>query len=427
MKKSVKLIMVAILLASVLAACSGKKENGASGDNDGTVELVVVAQVGSDGTETRDPIWDRAEQAVDGVKIKVVWATDSTTNKQNQLIAAKTPPDLIRGGDVWTSQYGEFLEPLGSYLKADAALTDAYDAAIMSNLTYQDEPVWLPLNYNIGLLYYNKQLFDEAQLAYPTNDWNWDNFYQASKQLTKYDSDGKPVQWGAETTFGWWGEWLVWVRQAGGEFMKDGKITMDTPEAIAGLQAFLDKTRGEQKSGPQPGESDLGNFAGGKVAMVYSGHTGNFGAYNKVEGLQWDVVALPMGPGGSRGAELAVDGFGIAKASKHKEKAWEVLKFLASEQGMVGDLAGNGAPVALKSAMEKALADAASEATQPYGLLNVVLAAKEGIVLPNDPDFVHLAINVSQAEIDLMLEGKQTPAETGRRITEQGNAYIATR
>ena len=432
--------MVAVLLVALLAACGSVNResagNNASAPNSSgsaaasveePVEIVVVSQVGPDGTETRDPIWDRVEQNVPGVKIKIVWATDSTTNKQNQLIAAHTPPDLIRGGDVYTTQYGDFLEPLDGYLEKAPDGMNAYESTIMQNLKYKDKTVWLPLNYNIGLLYYNKKLFDQEGLAYPTNDWTWDQYYEASKKLTKYESNHAATQWGSETTFGWWGEWLTWVREAGGDFMKDGKVVMDTPEAITGLKGFLRKTRGEDKSAPQPGESDLGGFAGGKVAMVYSGHTGNFATYNKVEGLQWDVVALPKGPGGGRGAELAVDAFGLSTSSKHKDKAWEVLKFLTSEQGMVGDLSKNGTPVVLKSAMEKALSVPADQRSNPAGLENIVLAAKEGMILPADADFVHMAINIAQSEIDLMLEGKQSPEEAAKRITEQANSYIATR
>lgn len=443
MKKTFILSLVIFLLAIIFAGCaSNKNEDNPQTSSDPVastetpapevtpaepVELTVVAQAGKDGTETREEIWDRVESQVPGVKIKVVWATDSTANKQNQLLAAGTPPDLIRGGDVYTSVYSGFLEPLDAYLDKDADLKNGLSPEIMKNLRDNNETVWLPLNYNIGLLYYNKKLFDADKMDYPTNDWTWDDFNAAAKKLTKLDADGKPLQWGAETTFGWWGEWLVWVRAAGGEFMTKGKVTMDTPEAVKGLDAFTRKTRGDVKSGPQPGESDLGNFAGGKVAMVYSGHTGNFGTYNKVEGLEWDVVALPKGPSGARGAELAVDAFGITKASAHKEKAWEVIKFLTSEKGIVGDLAKSGAPVALFSAAKAAMDVPKADRTSPANLENIGLASEEGIVLPNDKDFVHMAINIAQPEIDKMLEGKQTSEETGKKITEQCNNYIASR
>ena len=36
-----------------------------------------------------------------------------------------------------------------------------------------------------GAIWYNKKMFDEAQIPYPDETWNWDKLYEVSKKLTK--------------------------------------------------------------------------------------------------------------------------------------------------------------------------------------------------------------------------------------------------
>jgi multiple sugar transport system substrate-binding protein len=36
-------------------------------------------------------------------------------------------------------------------------------------------------------LWYNRALFDQAGVAYPTDDWTWEDLYAAAKKITKAD------------------------------------------------------------------------------------------------------------------------------------------------------------------------------------------------------------------------------------------------
>ena len=58
----------------------------------------------------------------------------------------------------------------------------------------------------IGMIYYNKRMFDEASIPYPDGSWTWDfkerpelrekDFIWVMHQLTKRNAEGKTVRWG---------------------------------------------------------------------------------------------------------------------------------------------------------------------------------------------------------------------------------------
>ena len=42
-----------------------------------------------------------------------------------------------------------------------------------------------PQGFATEIMYYNKDMFDAAGVAYPTDDWTWDDYTAAAEKLTK--------------------------------------------------------------------------------------------------------------------------------------------------------------------------------------------------------------------------------------------------
>ncbi|MBI5091824.1 MAG: extracellular solute-binding protein [Candidatus Hydrogenedentes bacterium] len=97
-----------------------------------------------------------------------------------------------------------------------------------------------PGNAHAPAVWFNKQLFDEAGVPYPSPDWTWDDFIEIAKRLTKRDERGRPLQLGF---IGYW-EWKSVVSEWGGHiFNPEGtRCLLDSPEAIAALQFMQDLT-----------------------------------------------------------------------------------------------------------------------------------------------------------------------------------------
>src|SRR5699024_6928564 len=83
------------------------------------------------------------------------------------------------------------------------------------------------------VMYYNKDLFDDAGIEYPTAEWDWDTFLEAAKALT----DPSKNQFGYGGV-GWWPQWFSLVAQNGGHVLdpETGAPNVNSPEAVEALQ-----------------------------------------------------------------------------------------------------------------------------------------------------------------------------------------------
>jgi multiple sugar transport system substrate-binding protein len=140
-------------------------------------------------------------------------------------------------------------------------------------------------------------LFERAGVAYPTDQWTWDDYLAAGKRIMELPDAGRGGVWGGDVETGWWGEWLIFVRQAGGTLFNDDmtRCVLDSPEAIAGLTMYNDRIF-KHGFAPAPGYGPDNQFASGKVGMWYGGHTEKWKTYNAIPGLDWDVQVLPDRP-----------------------------------------------------------------------------------------------------------------------------------
>jgi ABC-type glycerol-3-phosphate transport system substrate-binding protein len=95
---------------------------------------------------------------------------------------------------------------------------------------------------------------------------------QAGQALTRPGAPGRPGVWGSSRVEGWWGEWLIYVRQSGGDlFTADGRRSLlDSPEAINGLRFYLEKSDKHGISAPV-GFEPLNGFVNERVAMILGG------------------------------------------------------------------------------------------------------------------------------------------------------------
>lgn len=365
-----------------------------------------------------EPVIKKFNAANKDVQIKVLWG-----GAQDQLIAAKKAPDVIWTCDLCLNDQKNLLVDLKPYMIRDKSLDQKdFYPELLKALQLNGRQLALPMNFNVGLLYYNKDLFDAAKVAYPSGTWTQADFLDAAKKLTK-TSGGKTTQWGVSNTFGWWGEWLIHVRQSGGEWLRGGKVALNSPKAVQGLQLFYDKAA-TLKVSPGPKDDSLGGFAGGKTAMEYGGHTGNWTSYNNVKGLNWDVAVLPRGFSTSRGGELALEGWGVSSTSANPKAAYQVASFLVSKEVLTSQWENIRNPVSRQSVANAALATAKAKRPSPQNIEALFDGISTGVTLPRDIPFIKVTQEVVQPYIDKMLEGTLTPSQAAAQATAAANRAL---
>ena len=362
------------------------------------------------------------------IVLRLIWVpTSQYSTKFKTLAAAGEAPDLFDTGDVWVAYMLPFLLDLSPYIQRDAAEIDLNDylPEVLGAIQFDGRYYFLPHNMTVSLLYYNKALFDKAGLAYPTSEWTWDDVVAAGRRLTIRNAQGAVVQWGCTSVQGWWGEWLTYVRQAGGQLFSANQrqCRLVSEESVRGMTFFYDKVYRFGIS-PPPGQEFPSGFAGGRYGMVVGGHVDEWKTFNSVAGLDWDIQVLPKGPAGRSGGEVALGAYGISRRTTHAEEAWTLLKFLTSRPAVEREVRRGG--LAVRRSVAEAVLLAPGRTSAPRNIAAVYEQLKYAVPAPRLPDFIELAVDVVQPEVDLMMQGRQTPEQACRRAAEAANAFLGT-
>jgi ABC-type glycerol-3-phosphate transport system substrate-binding protein len=228
--------------------------------------------------------------------------------------------------------------PLNDFLEGDPEFDiNEFFPEVVKRFTVNGQVYGIPRDTApFACVYYNKRLFDEAGLPYPTDDWTWNDLLAAAQHLTKRDADGKVTQYGF---YAW--AWQNFVYSNGGKMVDDlyhpTRCLLDEPAAIEGIQFFAD-LMGKYEVSPTP--MALGNLAMGAQQMFMTGRVAMFSSgywevptLLNIKDFEWDVVMFPQGPTGIRAFATGGTGYSILKSTKHPELAWQVLKALAGREG----------------------------------------------------------------------------------------------
>jgi len=222
---------------------------------------------------------------------------------------------------------------LNDLIERDGIDMSQYEPAILDLYTIDGEVHCLPIDSANLVVYYNKDMFDAAGVAYPEAGWTWDDFLETAQALTiDENDDGRVDQFGVDTFVNYW-PMMVWSNTGHGlfddirnptEYIGNDQGTIDSIQWIADLI----NVHGVMPSADDRADiSDM--FAAGKSAMNVIGHW-RVPRYLASEGLNFDFAPLPIGDSGE--AVNRADGscFGISASTEHPEEAWELVKYLAA-------------------------------------------------------------------------------------------------
>lgn len=274
------------------------------------------------------------------------------------MLSGGNAPQLVGPNGISTvAQFFDAWEDVTPYIERDNLDTsDFYGPAVELN-KYPDRIVGLPLGLFPSFIFYNEDLFDAAGLPYPTHDygdttWTFDVLRDYAMQMTldgngnnalSPDFDASNItQWGFDDT--WAGATGILVK-FGGENVglattpdyktaifnqPDWVYAMDWTNKGIWDDHFIPDAAGQEAYYAVGGDP----FGGGLVAMFYS-HT-----WFMPEGLvdlpfSYDIAPLPFNQHGERISRIHADTFTIPKDAANKEEAWEVLKWLTSEDQIV--------------------------------------------------------------------------------------------
>jgi multiple sugar transport system substrate-binding protein len=170
---------------------------------------------------------------------------------------------------------------------------DSYSAGTLEAVSSDGKLYAVPMSFSTCVLIYNKALFDQAGIAYPTADWTWADAQKAAEAIKALGED----IWGYYQPITY-NEFYKSVKSNGGSLLNADytAFTANSPENVAVLDAMLKRVRGENHVQPtaeeMAGRGDWDLFTEGKLGMIITGIWA-FPTYTEKCAFDWDIVVEP--------------------------------------------------------------------------------------------------------------------------------------
>jgi multiple sugar transport system substrate-binding protein len=430
------LLLVGLLALFMLAACSGKDEastdGGKSASSDEEITLKFVHWINEDVGRWEDVI-AKYEEANPGIKVESMPLVENMNSqdyfKQLDLMAsAGEEMDLImfaNPNDFAKRVDAGLLEPITEFVEKEGI--DINEVYNNSYPAVNGDYYGLPMKNVTMLVMLNKAHLDKAGLEVPT-EWTWDDYAEYAKKLT---------------TDGHYGSYLhTWhnlhsVLKTMGKakdnliLHEDGTSNADDPLLRASLE-LRNQLENEDKSSV-PFTEILSQkmdyrqqFFSQSASMVPIGsymitEWGQFTPEFEIAWAPWpknkesDKALAPMGG----------DLISIAKSSKHKQEAYDFMRWLTTE-GIVEQ--GIWTPSWKEADMDKALETVINGTKKPDAVhiesLKNALTSVEATEVIAPPPYITEAYNEFGAEVELYLLGEQDLDKTMKNIEEKVQAVV---
>lgn len=191
----------------------------------------------------------------------------------------------------------------------------------------------LPYEVSMNMIYYNKKIFDDAGVPYPTGDWTWDEYVEIAKKLTDPTKDiyGSLMQ----SDWEYYG-YIQAMQKKVPAYKEDGSSNLDDPAFAESLKFFKDLSDVYMV---QPSLAEFkarkyqfDTFMSGKfgMQMIGSWFMGIAKDYSKYP-RDWEIgMCAPPAPEGGKNMLSSGGSLGINKNSPNPDIAFKVLTYFSS-------------------------------------------------------------------------------------------------
>jgi len=431
--------VLAVLVAAaagMLAACGGSDEPA---EPSGSGSPAALPSPGGGGTVV---MWhgytDVERTATDafvakynttdpGFTMKVVFAgnNDYALQKLLTALAGGKAPDIAYqyGSSMANLAKSPRVVDLGPIMAAtpDFDWNDFFPAVRLAT-TVGDAVVGVPALVDNLALVYNKTLFDQAGVAYPTADWTWTDFRDAAKQLT--DPGAKQFGWayvndGSEDTV--W-RFLAVLWQADGDLLNTDNTAsaLDSDAGRKAMQLLKDMAVTDESVYLDKGDGNYLNlFNSGKIAMLWTGPW-DISSINK--DVAYGVEILPADV--SHATIAGPDNYVVLDNGEQQvANAWAFIQWFTSPEVHLDYAIATGHLPIRKSETEL---PAYQDYLAKYPASEVFVANLDNVTKarPNIPEYPKISMALGQA-VQSVLLGRAEPDQAVIAASQAIDAVLA--
>ena len=270
------------------------------------------------------------------VKIEVAGWTEYWTKLEAAAAGGAMPEVFV----MHAARYDQFakaglLMDLKDLTTLDPTFSWAnFDKSTVDGFTTAGKHLAFPISKLDNVLYYNKEIFTAAGIAFPDATWDWNKLLDVAKKLTNPAKGIYGFAARSHTTEGY----ESFIYENGGYVLSPDKKKsgFDLPETITAIQWWKDMSNTYKVSPTisQFAETTIYQmFMSGKLAMapLYSSQLLQLTANTDIKD-KFDVAELPKGK--VKATIVACDGFVAPAKNNNSEETLKLLSFLASKEAM---------------------------------------------------------------------------------------------
>lgn len=347
-KRNVSVMLAAAAAVTVLAGCSGtgtktETTTAAPAAESATTAAGESKEASGEKTKLKLALWDydvegsvypammeAFNQKYPNIEVEVINApANDYETKLTTMLASGDDIDVYfakSNTSYPTLVQKNFALDLNAVAKEKGFDLTPYGTVLEQHYVIDGGLYALPFRTNDWVIYYNKKIFDDAGVAYPTNDMTWEQFFELGKQLSHDDVYGcafypkpgfiAPCLVGAvngfDITSSDFNE-LVPATAKVMEAMKDG-VWEDYAESVS-----MSK--------------DQTYFYQGKWGMLYNGSWMTQLLEAQDLGFEYGIVKSPYWEGTEKKGFATSTPVLINPKTEKLDAAWDLMTFFCGEEG----------------------------------------------------------------------------------------------
>lgn len=313
--------------AILLSGCSSKTAEKTGTGEAVTIRLDQFSGSGASEGALKEMVAKFNEQYPDiKVELQSFGYDDYFTQLQSKIVGGSA-------ADVFELNFENFV----AYASEDVLLdigalmgdTSGFNQTALEAFQYEGKQFGIPNSFSNVVLVYNKDLFDKAGAAYPTDDWTWTEMLEAAKKIRSLSGDTyglyRPVSFH---------EFYKGVKQNGGSLLSEdgGKFTVNLPQNVETLDimsGWVTDSNVMPSDAQMGGMGDWDLFKSGRLGMIITGIWA-FSDFTDNCDFSWDVAVEPGNT--AKATHFFSNAYVVNKETVNPEAAAALAAFLAGSK-----------------------------------------------------------------------------------------------
>ena len=331
-KKRVGIALFAgVLSIGMLSGCGDEKKDAKGGKTDLKVAIWDYST-----TEYYKTMFEAFTKKNPDINIEVVeFSADEYDNTVTTQLGGKQDFDVVftKGTPALSGLIAQgHVISLDDYIKNDSDFNKDNYLGLIDQLTMDDKVYGVPFRKDNNLLFYNKDLFDKADVPYPEDGMNMKEYHELAEKMTS--GTGNDKVYGAH--FHTWASNVYDLARRPEAFDQLDTDTYDN------LKPYYDEVLAMQDEGAIQDYGALkssnihysGVFYNQQTSMITIGTWFINNLLENVTDFNWGVCSTPNNEGmGKDNAVGGVTPVSIGAYAKHPDEAWKFISYICGEEG----------------------------------------------------------------------------------------------